>query len=106
EGFEVAVTPTSREGIEKATAWKPDIILLDVMMPEMDGFLALSIIKGMKELADIPVVMLTNLSGEENRAYALQKGATEYFIKSDIENKNLVGAVRDIIQSFQKGKPA
>lgn len=59
EGFDVAVAYNGVEGLEKVNSWRPDAIVLDVMMPEMDGYKVCKKLKGDTELCTIPVVLLT-----------------------------------------------
>lgn len=78
EGFRVATAPGAEEGIRLARELGPTVITLDVMMPEVDGWMTLGRLKSDPALADIPVVMLTMVS-EAARGYAL--GATDYLTK-------------------------
>lgn len=79
--FTVVSAQDGQEGVEKAKSEKPDVILMDIMMPKMDGIAALAKIKEDPELKSIPVLMLTNF-GQENlvqQAYGL--GASDYLLK-------------------------
>ncbi|MFN0169023.1 MAG: response regulator [Bryobacteraceae bacterium] len=78
EGFRVAAAPNGPEGLRLARELRPDAITLDVMMPGMDGWAVLSALKSDRELADIPVVMLT-IVDNQNRGYSL--GAADYLTK-------------------------
>jgi CheY-like chemotaxis protein len=69
---------------------KPDVIILDVMMPKMSGFDVLAKVKKDKALKDIPTVMLTNLAGKEDAEKAIALGAASYLIKSDYNPKQVV----------------
>ena len=64
DGFEVEVAIGGKDGLEKAVNFKPDLILLDIMMPEPDGMEVLETLKRKPDTSGIPVVMLTNLSGK------------------------------------------
>ncbi len=78
EGLRVETASNGQKGIEMARQLKPAVITLDVMMPGMDGWAVLTALKADKELADIPVVMMTMVD-EKNMGFAL--GAAEYFTK-------------------------
>lgn len=68
-----------------AIEFRPDVILLDLMMPKKDGLAVLAELKSNPETADIPVIVLTNVTMETTEARADQLGAVDYVIKSDIE---------------------
>jgi CheY-like chemotaxis protein len=99
EGFEVISAEEGAEGIEKAKAERPSIILLDIMMPKMDGLKVLELIKAEPELKDIPVVMLTNLSSDTVIKEAFTKGAAGYLVKSEIVNDRIVNEVKQYIKA-------
>jgi len=94
EGFEVEVASGGIEGLEKALSFSPDIILLDMMMPVVNGLEVLSKLKADDRLKDIPVIVMSNYSEMGITAHAMELGATQYFVKSDIEPVNLVAVVR------------
>jgi len=94
EGFEVEVASGGIEGVEKALSGSPDIILLDMMMPVVNGLEVLSKLKADDRLKDIPVIVMSNYSEMGITAHAMELGATQYFVKSDIEPVNLVAVVR------------
>ena len=83
EGFEVTSAIGGKKGIEATKKEKPDLVLMDIMMPEMNGIEALGEIKKDPEISAIPVVMLTNLSGEHDMELAKEKGATDFWVKKD-----------------------
>ena len=81
EGYEVAEASDGDLGLEVARERKPDLILLDLMMPRMDGFATLRELKSDENLADVPVVVLTARRGSEDMALARALGATDYLNK-------------------------
>lgn len=81
EGYEVAEASDGDLGLDAARERKPDLILLDLMMPRMDGFETLKELKKDETLADIPVVVLTARRGTEDMALARALGATNYLNK-------------------------
>jgi len=78
EGYEVESALDAREGLQKAFSFQPDLILLDVMMPGMDGWETLGRIR---EFSNVPVVMLTALHGEDRIVQGLDTGADDYITK-------------------------
>lgn len=79
--FTVLTATDGHAGVEMAREWRPDIILLDIIMPDMDGFSTLMMLKDFPETADIPVIMLSVIR-EKNKVFqAMQHGAKDYMIK-------------------------
>ena len=99
EHFEVSVAVNGMEGLAKIQGNKPDLILLDVMMPEMNGLEVLNQLKSHPDTVNIPVVMLTNVTGEKDAQAALNRGALKYIIKSEHDPKEIVDMVRSILSS-------
>jgi|SRR3990172_3320225 len=97
DGYEVSIALGGREGLEKIKSARPDLILLDIMMPEPDGMEVLERIKSDPETKDIPVVVLTNLSGKHDAELALSKGANAYWVKSETEIKDLGKKITQIL---------
>jgi two-component system KDP operon response regulator KdpE len=77
-GFEVVTAVNGQEGLDKAKAERPDLVIMDVMMPEMDGFEALSMIR---KISDVPVIMLTVKNEDEDKHLAFSSGADDYLTK-------------------------
>jgi CheY-like chemotaxis protein len=98
EGFEVISAEEGETGIQKAKAEKPSVVLLDIMMPKMDGLKVLDTLKLDPETKDIPVVMLTNLSSDTVIKEAFAKGAAGYLVKSEIVNDRIVNEVKQYIK--------
>jgi len=78
QGHQVAVAYDAREGLRLAHQFRPDAILLDIMMPGMDGWQMLS---HLREFSDVPVIMLTALDSTENKVQGLDLGADDYVTK-------------------------
>ncbi|MDO8269229.1 MAG: response regulator, partial [Candidatus Levybacteria bacterium] len=104
ESYEVEVASDGEEGLEKAKKVKPTIILLDVMMPKMNGMQVLEKLKLDPETKSIPVVMLTNLAGQQDAEAALSKGAVKYIIKSEYEPKQVANMVKEIIAGYTRNE--
>lgn len=103
DGIDVSVALGGEDGLEKARNEKPDIILLDVMMPEPDGLQVLTNMKEDPETAEIPVVMLTNLSGKHDAESAMEKGAADYWVKSNLKTLDLGKKIKRLLDE-QKDK--
>lgn len=94
EKYEALVALTGEDGLASAKVNKPDLILLDIMLPNMNGLEVLASLKGSEDTQKIPVVMLTNISGDQALETALSKGALMYIIKSELDPKQVVEIVR------------
>ncbi|OGC69598.1 hypothetical protein A2415_03425 [candidate division WWE3 bacterium RIFOXYC1_FULL_39_7] len=99
EGFAVVTCENGIEGIEKAKTEQPSLILLDIMMPKMDGLRVLETLKQEPLTKDIPVVILTNLSSDVVIKDAFAKGAAGYLVKSEIVNDKIVEEVKQYIKT-------
>jgi two-component system, sensor histidine kinase and response regulator len=101
EGFIVNSCTNSKEALEKIKVLMPDVILLDIMMPEVTGITLLEIIKSDVSISDIPVIMVTAKSEAEDVEEALSKGAVEY-IKKPINEIELLARLRTILRLKQQ----
>ncbi|MCS6885203.1 MAG: response regulator [Acidobacteriota bacterium] len=81
EGYQVVKAVNGKDALEKVDSEKPDLILLDVMMPIMDGWQVLRTLKKNESLKHIPIVMVTAKIGTEDRMRGLQEGAADYICK-------------------------
>jgi CheY-like chemotaxis protein len=102
EKFEVELAGDGEEGLSKAASFGPTIILCDVMMPKMNGLQVLEKLKADPKTKQIPVVMLTNLAGQQDAEAALAKGAVKYIIKSEHDPKEIVNMVKEIIAGYTR----
>lgn len=98
EGFEVVSAYNGAEGLAKAEKEKPDLILMDIIMPKMDGFVALKKIKNNETIAHIPVIMLTNLGQEEDVKKGKELGADDYFIKANHTPSDIVEKIKSLLK--------
>ncbi len=101
EGFTVELALDGTEGYEKAETFAPELILLDVMMPKMNGLQTLEKLKLNPQTAHIRVVMLTNLANKADAKAALEKGAIQYLIKSEYDPKQVVQILKQLLQPQQ-----
>jgi len=97
-GFEVFVTDKGSEAIEIAGKEQPDIILLDIILPEIDGFAILQSLKSEGSTKKIPVVMLTNLSQESDQQKGTQLGAVGYFVKAQHTPADIMNEIKKILE--------
>lgn len=81
--------------------YRPDLILLDVEMPRMDGYELLGAVRALPQFANLPVVMLTSRSGEKHRRKAFELGATDYLVKP-YQDETLVAVVRRVVREAQE----
>src|SRR3989304_9645064 len=102
EGYDVEVASNGQEGLEKVNSFTPTLILLDIMMPEMNGLEVLDKLKADSNTKKIPVVVLTNLAGSRDAETALAKGAVKYIVKSEYEPKEVVKMVKEILSGYTR----
>ena len=104
EKYEVEMAGDGEEGLAKAKSTKPTIILCDVMMPKMNGLQVLEKLKADEDTKAMPVIMLTNLAGQQDAETALSKGAVKYIIKSEHDPKEVVSIVKEIIAGYTRNE--
>jgi len=97
EGFDVTTAGNGEEGLQKAGEIKPDLILLDLIMPKMDGFTCLEKLKEDNAIKRIPVVILSNLGQDSDIKRGMEMGAEGYLIKTDFTVKQVAEKVRKIL---------
>ena len=96
-GFDITAAYDGEEAVAKVKAIKPDLVLLDVMMPKLDGMSVLWEIKSNNETSKIPVVVLTNLSDTETISKIVEAGAVDYLLKSDQSIDEIVQKAKDVL---------
>lgn len=94
--FEVETAISGREGLASVKVKRPDVIILDLMMPEMDGYAVLSKFKGDKATRDIPIIVLTALAEEDSGKKAIELGADSYIVKP-FESDVLLASIRGFL---------
>lgn len=94
EGYEVALAQDARQGLQQVDQFGPDLILLDVMMPVIDGWEMLS---RLRKFSDVPVIMLTAIGDTEHRVHGLDIGADDYLTKP-FEVKELKARIRALLR--------
>ncbi len=96
EGYEVLGAQSGQEALQKAIAEQPDLIILDVMMPDMDGFEACRQIRSTPEIGHIPIILLTALSKVEDKVAGFEAGADDY-VSKPVSLKELSARVRVLL---------
>jgi DNA-binding response OmpR family regulator len=96
EGFTARKTQSANEALEAIEDDRPDLILLDIMMPEMDGFRFLAMVRSNPDTHSIPVIILTVLSNHENILEGFRKEADEYVTKP-FDPQSLVETIREVL---------
>jgi DNA-binding response OmpR family regulator len=106
KGYEVATATGGQEALTRAQLVRPDLILLDIMMPQMDGWEVLKLLRVDEETAAIPVAMLSARTEARDRVQGLQEGAVDYICKP-FSLQELIGKIEAIFaQVEESGRPA
>src|SRR4029079_2391624 len=104
-GHEVVAGQGGGEGVQAVLRTQPDVVILDVQMPRVSGYVAARLLKDDWQTADIPVILLTSLDAASDRYWGSQAGADRYLTK-DFEAPQLVEAVREVIAAAEEGRGA
>ena len=97
EGDEVVIAQDGKSGLDLSQTEDPDIILLDVILPEMDGFSVLKSLKEEDKTKAVPVLLLTNLGQDGDVKRGLQLGAIDYLIKANYTPSQVVERIKSYI---------
>lgn len=97
EGFEIVQAANGAEALQKTREIRPDIILLDVMMPKVNGFEVLKQLKENPASKDIPVIILTALIQDKDRLQGKQLGAADFIVKSETMPGEVISKIRGIL---------
>lgn len=97
EDFSVFSALDGETGIALAKKEKPDLVLLDIILPKKDGYEVLGELKGNEETKRIPVMLLTNLESPEDIDRAFEKGASTYLVKSNYKLEEVVGKIKETL---------
>ena len=106
QNFQIVTASRGAEGLVKAVSESPQLILLDIMMPEMDGFEVLKRLKENPSTHDVKVIALTNLAGEEDAKKAIELGAVRYIIKSEHDPEEVVKSSKEVLGKDLGGEQA
>ena len=97
ENYEVVSAGDGEEALAVAVREKPDLILSDVMMPKISGFDMLDILRSTPETANIKVVMMTALSGDDQRQRGERLGADRYLVKSQVGIEDVINTIHEVL---------
>jgi CheY-like chemotaxis protein len=101
-GYEVINATNGQDGINQAKSQKPDLILLDQIMPDMLGNAVLATLKQDPETNPIPVMLISNYNENQMMKDAIAQGAVDYILKYQIETKDLVDKVQSLLNQLNK----
>jgi len=99
KGYDVLNVNDGLQALSKAKEFRPDIILLDIMLPGMNGLNILTELKADPQTMDMPIIMLTNYGSEDNVKKALESGATDYIMKYKILPSELADKIEVVLGS-------
>lgn len=102
EGFNVGTAVNGKLGVEAVKKEVPDLILLDILMPEMDGFEVLDHLKASEKTKEVPVLVLSNLDKEDHINKAMSFGIQGFILKSQYTPNQVVETIRGVVK--HKGK--
>lgn len=97
EGYRISQAVNGQEAFDKALADVPDLLLLDILMPVMDGITALKKMRETEKLKNVKVVFLTNFNDSEKIAQAMEQKFSDYLIKSDWDLNDIVEKIKKIL---------
>jgi two-component system OmpR family response regulator len=100
-GYDVSVENTSESAIRKAKEWRPDVILLDIMMPHMDGYDVAETLKDEKSMQQTPIIFLTGKDAEEDQGRSFRAGGNLY-VKKPFSCERLLDIVKIVLMSVNK----
>ena len=97
DGFDVSGASDGEEGLRRIVTESPDLVVLDLIMPKMDGFEVLTQMRTNAASRDIPVIVLSNLGQDEDVSRVKQLGAMEFLTKSDISIHEVVRKIKETL---------
>lgn len=98
EGFHVILAENGADALELAVQEKPDLVLLDIILPQIDGFAVLQELRLNQKTREIPIVMLTNLGTPEDKDKGQRYGATEYLVKANLTPTDVASTVKKFLK--------
>lgn len=104
EGYEIVTAENGSDGLKLAREQKPHLILLDIILPKLDGFACLKEIRKDENIKDTPVILLTNLGQDQDVQKGKALGADDYFIKANHTPTEVVEKVKYLLSKHKKKK--
>jgi len=98
EGYQISEAKNGEEGIKKITDEKPDLILLDLILPGIDGFEVLKQAKENPQTAEIPVIVLSNLGQRDDVEKGLGLGAVDFLIKAHFTPREIIDKIKSVLK--------
>jgi DNA-binding response OmpR family regulator len=95
--FDVKIAGDGEEAIKLSRSFNPDVIVLDLILPKIDGFGVLKDIKANENTKRIPVVVVSNLAEDENIKKAIKMGAADYMVKSNHPINEIADTIKDVL---------
>lgn len=102
DGYEVSVAYDGEEGLKKVIAEKPDMLLLDIMLPKLDGLALFKKMRSIPETFNTPVILLTNFGQEDAVFECFKLGAVDYLVKADVTPQQVVQKVEGFLAESKK----
>lgn len=102
DNYDIVIAHDGEEGIGKLAEQVPDLILLDLILPKLNGFELLKRLRENLETAAVPVIVLSNLSQKDDIEHAMKLGAIDFFVKSNITIDEMARTVRKFIENKSK----
>lgn len=98
DGYEVVVAYDGEEGLRKVVEVKPDLLLLDIMLPKLDGLALFKKMRSIPETFNTPVILLTNFGQEDAVFECFKLGAVDYLVKADVTPQQVVQKVESFLE--------
>ncbi|MGB7441841.1 MAG: response regulator [Coleofasciculaceae cyanobacterium] len=98
EGLNVLTAYTAEEAVAKINSYKPDVIILDVVLPDRSGFEICRELKAQTETSKIPIIICSTKSGKLNKLWGMKSGANAYLVKP-IDQQELIETVKSLLRS-------
>lgn len=102
DGFDITVAHDGEDGLAKAQAANFDVVLVDIIMPKLDGFAVLKALRALPQYKITPIIMLTNLGQEEDIKKGQELGATDYLIKANFTPSQVTAKLNEVLAKTNK----
>jgi len=106
EGYQVEVAENGKQGVDKVKEFMPNIILCDILMPELDGFEVIKIVKSDEKTKKIPILIMSNLGQEDHIQKGMSLGAVGYIVKSQYTPSKVVETIKQVLGEKPKEEEA